>query len=658
MTVDHNILCSGVLPQGMTVGRDDVELNLWDRSLNWNLVLNLEQIHGRFYQNTNPRFIDFLEIATYVYCADQIFKRGGLKDVDSFGANWRRHLKFHIPVRDIDFWLEEEVQDALRDTLHFLSDDHFYFSFLPAVGAPQLQEYLQLGDETTGAAPEQVMMFSGGLDSLGGAIQEAIVEKRRIMLVNHRSTKKLNTVHRSLMSALAQKAGPYAPDHMHVDINKKIKNHNKEYTQRTRSFLFLALGSSIANMLGLDSLRFYENGVISLNLPISAQTVGSRSTRTTHPRILHQYSTLVSLIAGKPFKVENPFIWKTRGEIIKLIVDAGCSDLIASSMSCAHVWHSTKEKTHCGKCSQCIDRRIGMFAVGADQYDPDEIYRTNVFTDAADHEEDQLLNAAFLERANHIEAIKDEMDFFRDYSGLGRALPYLGGPSGSALSRCLDLYRRHAAEVNTAMDVLLAHNASAIRRRTLAADCMIRMFHESNAPMSAPTVSVVEKVKIIEAEDPALKNIETKLDTVIGKGFDLEKQIDRLQAMYAKGLFDFLQKCDAESLRYFLAILSAGDIAKASRALDMADRTLRDRVNAWQTKEHHYQVMFDLVGWRKKVGGKVQVPFNDALNYESDPASASTILKETLEALRDQDSGNWESVRDELVEILEEEVPQ
>lgn len=513
--VEHNIFCSGFLPDGAVVGKDDVELNLWDKREKWNLVLKLDQIHGQFYQNTHERFIDFLEIATYVYCADQVFKRGGLKDVNTFGAKWRRHLYFHVPVRDLDFWSQDHVQKVLRETLHFLSDDHFYFSFSYAKNAPDLQTYLEFGIETNKSAPEQVVMFSGGLDSLGGAIQEAVNDKRRIMLVNHRSTKKLNTVHSTLMDALKDKAGEYAPDHVHVDISKKIKSHNKEYTQRTRSFLFLAIGSSIAHMLNLNSLRFYENGVISLNLPISAQTVGSRSTRTTHPQILHQYSELVSLIADQPFTVENPFIWKTRGEIIKLIVDSGCSEFIANSMSCAHVWQSTKLQTHCGKCSQCIDRRLGMYAVDANRYDPESIYRTNVFLDSADKEEDQLLNAGFLERANRVDSIQNEMDFFKEYSHLGRALPYLGCSKSAALSKSFELYKRHAREVFVAMQKLLKENVQAVLQRTLAADCMLRMFYESNAPL-AVAVSNSSPSNVAKPKEPDFTNREV-VEKIVAK---------------------------------------------------------------------------------------------------------------------------------------------
>src|SRR5690348_17515352 len=86
--------------------------------------------------------------------------------------------------------------------------------------------------------PQQVVMFSGGLDSLAGAVEEAVVQKHRLLLVNHRPTDKLNNVHRKLEAMLAAKAGNFAPMHLHVHINKK-RELNKNYTQRTRSFLYV-----------------------------------------------------------------------------------------------------------------------------------------------------------------------------------------------------------------------------------------------------------------------------------------------------------------------------------------------------------------------------------------------------------------------------------
>ena len=39
----------------------------------------------------------------------------------------------------------------------------------------------------------------------------------------------------------------------------------------------------------------------------------------------------------------------------------------------------TNLNPHCGKCSQCIDRRFAMIAAGQEHNDPDEAYKVNLF---------------------------------------------------------------------------------------------------------------------------------------------------------------------------------------------------------------------------------------------------------------------------------------
>ena len=92
------------------------------------------------------------------------------------------------------------------------------------------------------------------------------------------------------------------------------------------------------------------------------------------------FQDIISLVAGEAFTVENPYIWKTKADVVKVITDAGCEDLIRHSMTCTHTWEMTNQHTHCGGCSQCIDRRFAVLAAKADQYDPVDHYKFDVFT--------------------------------------------------------------------------------------------------------------------------------------------------------------------------------------------------------------------------------------------------------------------------------------
>ena len=475
---------------------DALRLHLYGRDDDNKITLQIDDIRTQMYKDVPERFHDLLDIATYVFSADQAIHRGA-KDVDTFGHNWRRHLHFIVPVRDLEFWQSSEVTQQLRGTLGFLSDDCYEFDFVEITKRPPFQTLLNLN--STGhllGFPEQVVMFSGGLDSLGGAIEEIVNQKRRVVLVNHRPTQKLDKRYTAICELLDAKADDNPPLHIRVTIHKQ-KRMNKEYTQRTRSFLFVSIGATIANMLGQSSVRFYENGIISMNLPVCAQVVGGKATRTTHPRVLNGFQELLSLVAEDSFTVENPFIWKTKGEVVDLIAKADCQGMIAPSISCTHTWEMTKKHSHCGTCSQCIDRRFAIIAAGMEENDPRDHYKVDCFTESRlkneKIHEDKTMVANYLERANQVDSLSSATQFVAKYPEVARALPFLSGNPGASAQRCFDMYKRHSAEVNSVIEKMFAVHSKAIRQRIMPADAMMRIVYESNLPTSVPVVPVYQE---------------------------------------------------------------------------------------------------------------------------------------------------------------------
>lgn len=459
--------------------------------------LKIGEIRRSLFKEIPERFHDLLEIATYVYCADQELIRGQ-KNAETFGSYWRRHFHFVIPVRDTAFWQSPEIINHLEQTLGFLSDDRYEFEFVAQTEKPPLlQYYLDINDK--GAMfgnPEQIVMFSGGLDSLGGAVDEIINQQRRIVLVNHRSTEKLDKRYRTLESTLESKASDSCkPTHIRVTINKR-KEMDKEYTQRSRSFLYVTIGATIAEMLGFDSVRFYENGVISLNLPVCAQVVGGKATRTTHPRVIRGFQTLLSKVADKTYTVENPFIYKTKGEVVELIGKSGCEDLIGLSLSCTHTREITLENPHCGTCSQCIDRRFAVIAAGMEQAEPEKQYKINIFTQCRNSKreaEDKIMFASYLERANQAENVRDCIEFLEIFPETARALNYLDGDPWQAAERIFSLYKRHANEVNSVTQKMMNKHFPEVRQRALPSNCMLRIIYESHLPISVSAKPATQK---------------------------------------------------------------------------------------------------------------------------------------------------------------------
>lgn len=437
-----------------------------------NIILKIQDISARFIANIEDVFVDLLEIASYVYCADQVVTRGGKTD-PNMGANWRRNLRFQIPVRRPDVWASPEVSQSLVSTLDFLSDDHHYsFSFKKLEKPPPFEQYFEgIGDPTL--EPESIVLFSGGLDSLAGAIQEAVIEKKQVILVSHRSAQKIHSKQLNLVEALARYCSGPRPIHVPVWATKH-GDFGRETTQRSRSFLYAALGATVAHLFDIPAIRMYENGIVSLNLPISGQLIGARATRTTHPRVIKGFNKLFSLIMDKPFQVENPFLWETKAEVVARIAVAGCLDLIKDSVSCSHVMGMTTHHTHCGKCSQCIGRRFAMLASGNAAYEPQEIYKVDLLTGAREALEDKTMLESYARTAIQV-ANMTETEFFSHFGEGSRVFSYLEGTSNEIATKILDLHKRHAGQVCGVIEEAIKNHAREILEERLPPSCLLIM---------------------------------------------------------------------------------------------------------------------------------------------------------------------------------------
>ena len=104
-----------------------------------NVNLRIDYISRTMLGNVPDLLIDLLEVAAYVYCADQRLVRGSDK-LTNFGESWRRSLRLSIPVRQLEAWQDPDVQEILADTLGFLSDDSYEFDFRIAEAPVQPRE--------------------------------------------------------------------------------------------------------------------------------------------------------------------------------------------------------------------------------------------------------------------------------------------------------------------------------------------------------------------------------------------------------------------------------------------------------------------------------------------------------------------------------------
>lgn len=478
MPTDRNILCGGTAGPPPCSEAGCVRLDMFGPL--GNARLHIEDIRGPLAKEVPDPLLDLLDVATYVYVADQAVPRGRPDDAD-LGARWRRRLFFRVPVRVPDLWAAEAVRRELEVTLGFLSDDEYHFEFEPLVGGPMMQRYLDFQGETPlHGAVDEVVMFSGGLDSLGGAIQEAVVDRRRVLLVNHRSTPKGTPRHERLLGMLRDKAGAARPEHVAVWANKD-EGLGRSSEQRARSFLFAALGAVFAVQLDLPRFRFYENGVISLNLPISGQLVGARATRTTHPKALAGFERLFGLVCGRPVGIGNPFRWHTKADVARLVAAASCGDLIPHTVSCVHTWGQSARQPHCGRCSQCLDRRLAVLAAGCEAHEPAELYEAELFTGGWERADERHLVTAYFQAANEFERMTPT-DLVTRFGQVARALRHLGEDAETVLGRIHALHVRHGWEVCAVLDRATGQHSAALRRGELPAHCALRLVVDPGDP--------------------------------------------------------------------------------------------------------------------------------------------------------------------------------
>ena len=505
--VEHVILCGGA-PPPPRVSRDkllDLRLGEGDDQIR----LKIADLTARLVSDLPPALIDLVEIASYVYCADQAFTRGG-NGVLNFGAAWRRHLSFHIPVRERGLWSSPEVQAALRNTLGFLSDDEYDFHFSQHKNPAPIQSYLELNPGVDAVSDlDEVLLFSGGLDSLGGAVIEAVRDKRRVALVSHRSNPKISSKQKRLIESLNGHCDS-RPFHVPVWVQKG-KALDREYTQRSRSFLYAALATVVARAFRLQRIRFYENGVVSMNFPISEQVVGGRATRTTHPQVLNGYAALFSLLTGAPFEVENPFLWKTKGEVVDIIGDHGCASLIGQSVSCSHTIEMTRDHTHCGKCSQCISRRFATLASKYATFDPANIYGVDLLTGEREKNVDITLVESFVRCAADIET-KNELQLVELFPEMTRLFNHLKPlKSDDVATGVWRMHKKHASEVNGVLIDGLSQNSGRVLRQELPATCALILAF----PDKYKTMPVVSGNEGAAAEQGTRKN-SYRFDTPAG----------------------------------------------------------------------------------------------------------------------------------------------
>jgi 7-cyano-7-deazaguanine synthase in queuosine biosynthesis len=294
----------------------------------------------------------FLLAALGVWAGDKLLPRSSRPDA------WTREIVLHLPATPEWTGLFPQFARALN----FLTGD--LWTIKPR------EAHLNLGFAGRWEQPwqpEAVALFSGGLDSLGGAIDQ-LEAGRHLLLVSHHDYGQLASIQQNLARALAAHYGPERVQHLNLRVQFP---EAPELTLRSRSLLYLALGLTAAAAFGpVMPLLLPENGWVSLNPPLTLNRLGTCTTRTTHPYFLEQITRLWR-DAGIHHPLTNPYQHLTKGELLAQCRNRELLEKLArQSSSCARPVASRWRRRaggECGYCYPCLMRRAALHRLGRDR---------------------------------------------------------------------------------------------------------------------------------------------------------------------------------------------------------------------------------------------------------------------------------------------------
>jgi len=334
-----------------------------------NLYTGLQKFIDEFGE-ANSLEEDALVLAAGVFGADLAVKREN-----------REHFvrTIELSVEVVNLHVFERIRALLESALYTVSKDNWAIKFVQKQGTPVTEFTWQQQD---GA----VLLFSGGLDSMCAAAQ-FMQQKKSLVLVSHNSHANhvIDNCQTNVHNAL-EKFFKAAIKHIHIkvygrnhDSHPFPKDEMRENTQRTRSFLFLSLAALITRRVGFSKVLFMaENGQFAIHLPLNSARVGPFSTHTADPEfILKCQGIFQTLLSNPVFEIDNPFLFKTKAEVIALLP----KPLMKETALSASCWMISRieDNKHCGYCIPCITRRIALEynKVALKEYHVD-IFKTDV----------------------------------------------------------------------------------------------------------------------------------------------------------------------------------------------------------------------------------------------------------------------------------------
>jgi 7-cyano-7-deazaguanine synthase in queuosine biosynthesis len=293
---------------------------------------------------------DLVRVAAAAYLADRCVRRSEVY--------FSRRLEIVVHLDDPGMFLSPTGK-RLVDLLAWLTGDAW--TLTPVQNRSAAGETLVATEDRS-----EVMLLSGGLDSLCGAVAALETQGRRLHLGHRDQTRAIARSQDLLARSMKDVAHDFAWQRIRLAPAKSSDN-----STRTRSLLFMSLAVAAASAASATRVAVPENGFTSLNVPLLPSRGGALSTKSTHPWTFRQMNALLEDL-GIDVRLENPHAMQTKGEMLNVAHEAGVSgflDMAGHTLSCSKLdgglgYEGGNPNLNCGLCIACLVRRGAFLGAG------------------------------------------------------------------------------------------------------------------------------------------------------------------------------------------------------------------------------------------------------------------------------------------------------
>lgn len=367
------------------------------------------------YENT--LVLDMFDTISYICYTDFYTSRD--EDVNNISK-----LSVCIPVTNYEVFNSQK--NVFEQLLNFMTNgEKWNIEFKRAKKRKLL---ICNNDDDNKVKYNSIALLSGGLDSLSGTFSE---KSNKTIFV----TFDTNSIELSNSKKIYEKLLE-TENNKRVAVNKLSLEDSVQYTERTRSLMFIACCLIYADFYQIKQINLYENGIMSLNPKFN---FSRRVTKTTNQKTLYLVNTILGNV-GIDIKVVNPFKYLTKSEVVSRIPKEYLEVLRNDTRTCSknsriiHFANKSKGNFHCGVCIACVLRQIGTINCGISDVDNNYLLPSNLikFDDILAYEKSiskkhqdlkdyQSARYKYLEKKSLVEYYKS---FYRNIKN-GRIVDYI-----------------------------------------------------------------------------------------------------------------------------------------------------------------------------------------------------------------------------------------